>query len=467
LLTKRGGLLLVLGASAELLALSFYGLRDFYVFLLQTLNIDLKIFAPNIDQLVFLSPYLLILGNMLIGSILLSYVSFSRIANITSIEIEREVSDIRRFAGDLLLVNIKVKNNTRFWITNLFISDIVPDTFDIVFGENYFSLTLPPRGTVSFSYILRCGARGIYYLGPFQVVFQDKASLFIKEYLVDKKTEIIVYPSYEDVRRFEFLQKMYGGLLFGRYRVREKGHGYDFWGLRKYQVGDSLKFVDWKTTAKRGELYVKEYESEKNVKVYIFIDCGLTMGSGTKRFTKLDYATRAAVLLAYIANRGQDFFGLVAYSDKILEFLPARRGRRHFYKLLDALAKLEPQGTSNFHIAMREFILRERRFSLALIISDLEGDPSILEEGIKIALAHKVYPVIIAPIGPLFERITGDRYIEALKEVALAEYMSRRESIKQRLAKYGVYVVDVGPEDILAVALEMFLRAKGRSIAIV
>jgi len=466
-LTKRGGLLLLLGASSELLALSFYGLKDFHAFILQTLHFDLKTFVPNIDSMILISPFLLILGSMILSSVLFSYISFSKTAKIESIEIERKISDQRRFAGDLVLVELTIRNKTMFWISNLFISDIVPDTFDIVFGENYASLTLPPRGEVTFSYVLRCGTRGVYYIGPLQVVFQDKVSLFMKEHLVENKTEIIVYPSYEDVRRFEFLQKMYGGLLFGRYRVREKGHGYDFWGLRKYQIGDSLKFVDWKTTAKKGELYVKEYESEKNVKMYIFIDCGLSMGVGSKRFTKLDYATRAAILLAYIANRGQDFFGLVAYSDKLIDFLPARRGRRHFYNLLDKMARLEPRGVSNLQIAMREFILREPRFSLAVIISDLEGDPSNIEEGIRIALAHKVYPIIIAPIGPLFERLYGDKYTEALKEIALAEYMKQRYEIKEKLAKYGVFVIDVGPEDILAATLEVFLRAKGRSIAIV
>jgi len=467
LITKRGGFLVLFAVSLELFALSFYAIRDFAGFIRDLLGFDLKKFVPNIYELINLSPALIITSMLILTSVIVTFTNFQYISGIDFLEIQREVSADRCFAGDFVTVTLRIRNKSRLWISNIFISDIIPDVFDLVFGENYITTSLPPRSTIELSYIVRCGVRGHYKIGPVQVTVQDKAGLFVKSMLIENYTELLVYPPYEDVKRLEMLQKVYGTLLFGRFKVREKGQGYDFWGLRKYLPGDSIKFIDWKTSAKAGTLYVKEYEAEKNIKLYVFIDASSSMGAGTKRRTKLDYATRAAVLLSYLASRSQDLFGLVVYSEGMKDFVPARKGRMHFYKILEKLAKAEPEGSSNLSRAMKEFILREKRSSLAIVVSDLEGDPTILEEAVRTALAHNIFVIVIAPIGPLFEEKGKEELSSAFYEVALTEYMKRREQVKYRLAKYGIYVLDVGPEDLLAMSLEAFLRAKSRSIAII
>ena len=462
MLTRRGGYIILFGISMELFALSFYAIRDFASFIKDTLNYDLSTYFPNIYNLVYLSPFLIIIGTLVLTSVAFSFSSFQYFSKLGFIDIDRKLSTNRVFEGDFVFVTLRIKNKSAFWISSLFVSDIIPDTFDLVFGENFVVISLPPKGSIEFSYVIRCSSRGVYKIGPVQLVIQDRAGFFMKNYLIEMYNEIMVYPSYEDVRRFEFLQKVYGTLLFGRYRVREKGHGYDFSSLRSYLPGDSIRQIDWKASARKGALIVKEYEAEKNVKLYIFLDSSLTMGLGSKHRTKLDYAARAAVLLSYLASRTQDLFGLVVYSEEIKDYIPARKGRRHFYKILEALAKADPTGSSNLSRVMKEFITRERRASLAIIITDLEGDPTNIEEAVKTAIAHKVRPIFISPIGPLFEVLETDTLSKAFFEVVLTEYMMRREQIKQRLAKYGIQVIDVGPEDLLAISLETFLRAKAR-----
>lgn len=464
MLTKRGGLLTVLGVALILFSLSFYAIRDFAYFVGEITKIDLREFLPNIMNLIYLSPAFILIGALILSSVIFSFTSFQQIMRPDYIEIKRKISSDRCFAGDLVTVTLEIRNKSPFWLNNVFISDILPDVFDLSFGENFIIINLPPKKKIELSYVIRCSTRGVYKIGPIQLVLQDKAGLFMKNFLIEKYTEIRVYPSYEDIRRFETLMRAYGSILFGRYRVRERGHGYDFWGLRKYQPTDSIRFIDWKASARRGELYIKEYEAERNVKMYIFLDASSSMGLGHKRMTKIDYAARVCVLLSYLANRAQDFFGLVVFSDNIRDFIPARRGKKHFYKILEALARAEAHGASNLTQAMREFIKRERRAALAFIISDLEGDFSSIEEGIKIALSNKVWPIIIAPIGPLFEILPNGELTKAFFEVALTEYMRRRDQLKLRLAKYGVKVLDVGPEEILGISLEAFLKAKGRGI---
>jgi len=463
-ITRRGGFLIIFGVSLELFALSFYAIRDFASFLKDLMGVDLRVFLPNIYGLIYLSPALILISTLVLTSVVISFTNYHFFTKLEFIEVRRKLSTNRCFAGDFVTVTITLDNKSRFWINNVFISDIIPDTFDLVLGENFIATSLPPKSSIEFSYIVRCSVRGIYKIGPIQIVLQDRAGLFLKNYLVENYSDIVVYPSYEDVKRLEFLQKAYGSLLFGRYRVREKGHGYDFWGLRKYIPGDSVKSVDWKASARAGTLFVREYEAEKNIKMYIFVDASSSMSAGMARMTKLDYVARATVLLSYLANRSRDFFGLVVFSDGIKEYIPAGRGRMHFYKIMETLSKIDAEGPSNLSRAMKEFIMREKRASLAIVLSDLEGDPTMIEEAVKIALSHKVNVIFIAPIGPLFEKIYTEELSRAFFEVALMEYMKRREQIKYRLAKYGVHVLDVGPEDLVAIALETFLKAKARGI---
>ena len=310
MITRRGGFLIIFGVSLELFALSFYAIRDFASFLKDLMGVDLRVFLPNIYGLIYLSPALILISTLVLTSIVISFTNYHFFTKLEFIEVRRKLSTNRCFAGDFVTVTITLENKSRFWINNIFISDIIPDTFDLVLGENFIATSLPPKSSIEFSYIVRCSVRGIYKIGPIQIVLQDRAGLFLKSYLVENYSDIVVYPSYEDVKRLEFLQKAYGSLLFGRYRVREKGHGYDFWGLRKYIPGDSVKSIDWKASARAGTLFVREYEAEKNIKMYIFVDASSSMSAGMARMTKLDYVARATVLLSYLANSSRDFFGL-------------------------------------------------------------------------------------------------------------------------------------------------------------
>ena len=230
-------------------------------------------------------------------------------------------------------------------------------------------------------------------------------------------------------------------------------------------TGDHVKFIDWKSSARMGKLMVREFEAEKNVKFYIMLEASKSMGFGRESMTKLDFATRAAVLLGYLANRFQDNFGLVVYSDNVVSFLEAKKGKIHFLKLLEELAKANARGSSDLAKAMRYLVHRERRASLVIIISDLEGNPTYYEEGVKIALSHKIYPIIISPISIYFEeRKEGEE--ELYMNVVEAEYFLKRERIKKRLREYGVEVIDVDPNVFIAVALETYLQSKARNIGL-
>ncbi|NIU84077.1 MAG: DUF58 domain-containing protein [Candidatus Thorarchaeota archaeon] len=475
MLTKRGGLFLILGIFLPLLGLSFLGFKHLLHFFESIMGIDggaggpggialIPILLPGINYLYLLTPYLIFIGFLLLIGFILSFMKFKISTDLKNIIIEREVNREKLFAGDFLRVTLKIRNSGRLMVDHLYLADLLPDVFELTMGENFLATSLPPNTKAEFSYVITSPVRGEYELGPVYLGFQDRAGLFVQEEEINSRQKIVVYPRYESVRRMEYIRKAKGGLLMGEHRVIEKGQGYDFSRLRQYLPSDDIRLVDWKASARMNDLIVREYRKEKNIRMYILLDISRSMGYGKRDLTKLDYMVRAATFLAYMANRSGDDFGLLTYSDKPYTFIPAKRGKSHFFQMINAVSRVEHRGSSNLLTAMRELVLQESRVVVPFVFSDLEGDPSYIEEGMKIAAANRYKPMVIAPIGPYFERRgVEDEETKAFSNLALAEYVDRRERIKRALYKYRVEIIDVGPEEIIAGALEAYFASKARS----
>ncbi len=473
MITRRGGLFAALGVLLIGFSLSFIAIYNFYKIMSfvsqgQANEMILSVFK-GLPYLLDFAFYLILMGSLMLIAWSFSLLLFTTSSSLADVEIQRIVDRDRVFMGDYLTVTVVIRNKSNSAVSNLMVSDVIPDTFNMVLGDNYANVYLPPNGVKEFTYIVECPYRGVFVLGPTILRVSDRAGFFYEEKSLENLTEIIVYPSYDDVKKLEILQRAYGSIIYGAHRVKQKGSGYDFWGIRRYVIGDHVKFVDWKSSARTGRLMIREYEAEKNVKLYILLDSSKSMGFGTERMTKLDFATRAAVLLAYLANRFQDNFGLLIFSDEVISFLEAKKGKKHFLRMLEDLARASPKGASDLAKAVKHLVHRERRASIAIIITDLEGNPTYYEEGIRMALAHKVYPIIISPISIYFDEPEPDEEVldKVYREVVFSEYFINRERIKNRLRKYGVEVIDVDPNVFIAASLETYLRSKSRNISII
>lgn len=421
-------------------------------------------FIPGIPYLSLLTPYLIFLGFLILMGFVFSFLKFKITTDLKNIQIEREINKEKLFAGDYLRVTLTIQNSGWLMVDHLYIADLLPDILDLALGENFLSTSVPPDSKVEFSYVVTSQVRGEYKLGPIYLAFKDRAGMFVSEKEVTHQQEVIFYPRYEGVRRIQNFKRSKGSILTGKHRINEKGQGYDFSRLREYLPTDDIRYIDWKASARMNDLIVREYEKEKNLRFYIFLDISRSMGYGKRKKTKLDYMVRAATFLAYMANRAEDTCGLLTYSQTPHNFIYADRGEPHLFRIINAVSKVHHKGSSNLTAAMRLFIRREQRVAIPFIFSDLENNTTNLIEGVKIAVAHKLNPIILSPLTPHFEEIKKDQEEEgAFNELALAEYLDRHERIKQKLLAYKTDVIDVKPDDIIAGALEAYFKSKARS----
>ncbi|MHA1637525.1 MAG: DUF58 domain-containing protein [Candidatus Thorarchaeota archaeon] len=416
----------------------------------------------------FNSFYLTVIGVYLLVGLVITLPLFATTANIAGIEIERTIDKVKVFSGDFLRVRVEIRNTSRRHFDFIEVHDQYPETWILALGENFIASRIQPGGSITFSYILQVRMRGKYFLGPTEVIMRDRLGLHFYKRTLIKETEILVLPTWKDVRRLESLGKQRQlGLMFGSHRTRVIGMGTDFAGFREYAPGDSFRQIDWKSSAKRGDLVIRQYEMEKNIQVICMVDTSGSMGNGYPENTKLEYAIRAAVLLTYMGLERKDLVGTCVFSDVIHSFVPPKTSPYHMYEVLDALAMAEPKGWSDYETAIAYATQQTKKRSLVIWLTDLEESPAPLLNAMKTLVANGHKSTVISPFGPWFEAPVGQfgPVEKVLAEAVEEELWERRTKIARALARFGIPVVNVGPEDFLPTIIKQYEMAKQKGVA--
>src|SRR3954449_5761416 len=140
-------------------------------------------------------------------------------------------------------------------------------------------------------------------------------------------------------------RKIFLGRMKGERRSKRKGQSVEFADYRNYVVGDDLRFLDWNLYARLDKLFLRLFMEEEDLHFYVLIDNSLSMDFGTP--TKLHYAKQVAAALGFIGLVNLDRVVIEAFNNRLVQSLPAVRGRRSLWRLFDFLQKLQPSGPSD------------------------------------------------------------------------------------------------------------------------
>ncbi|OPZ28425.1 MAG: hypothetical protein BWZ02_01304 [Lentisphaerae bacterium ADurb.BinA184] len=174
------------------------------------------------------------------------------------------------------------------------------------------------------------------------------------------------------------------GNLQGAHRSPLKGFSIEFADYRQYVRGDDLRHLDWKVYGKNERLYVRQYEEECNLRVYLLVDASKSMAFGHDAGSKYAFAARLAAGLAYATVQQQDSVGLTLFDEKVRFEVPARSGREHLRVIGNRLADTQPADHTQVADTLHRLAEKVRRRALVVVISDLFDDL----ERVQRALAH-------------------------------------------------------------------------------
>jgi uncharacterized protein (DUF58 family) len=391
--------------------------------------------------------------------------------NIEELRVHRELEKEKVFKDDFVHIKVIIENIGKNNFDFVEVRDSYnPELFKLTLGENFISTQIGAKETIKFSYVLEPKVRGEYPIGPLSITLKDRLGFNSIERIVPNSiTDILVYPPYEDIKKIEILgSKRSLQLNYGIQRSKLKGLGSEFYGVRKYVFGDQFRLIDWKASARLQQLITREFETERDITVMILIDSSNSMAGGAIDNTKFEYSIRAAMLLTKIALTRKDNVGVFTFSDKKnFKFLEPGRGDDYFYRVLDFVAKVKPEGKCKIFEAMDFFIRRFRKRSLIFLISDLETGVDEIVKAIKklIPFDHTIY--IINPFSPWFEihEVDLSATDKALAEAIAEEMMEHILKITQAVRRMGVNVINAGPDDMMEQLIKQYLdvKKKGRA----
>jgi uncharacterized protein (DUF58 family) len=193
------------------------------------------------------------------------------------------------------------------------------------------------------------------------------------------------------IRRIEIRTRhLVEDLFAGSYLSVFKGRGIEFDQVRKYEMGDDVRSVDWNVTARMGELYVKRFVEERELTMLLVVDASASNDFGTQGQFKRDAAIEMTAMLAFAAVRNNDKVGLLLFTDRVEKFIPPRKGRRHILRILRELLAFtqapEPRrrGT-DLGVALDYVNHMMKRRGIVVLVSDFQADPESYRKALNIA----------------------------------------------------------------------------------
>jgi uncharacterized protein (DUF58 family) len=193
------------------------------------------------------------------------------------------------------------------------------------------------------------------------------------------------------------------GSMHGLHRSPYLGISVEFASHREYTPGDDLRHLNWKLYARHDRLYIKEYDADTNLNLYLLLDASASMSCANTGRSKLHYAASLAAALAHLALKQRDAVGLTVYSDTVTSHLSPRAKPGQFDEVLATIASAEVHRTTDNDHALHQAAEFAKRRGMVVLLSDLFGDLSTIVGGLD-HLRYNNHEVVIWHIMDPYER---------------------------------------------------------------
>ena len=310
-------------------------------------------------------------------------------------------------------------------------------------GENPRLVRLADGERREFSIRLACSRWGAFRVGRLYLRTNDASGLFRHEAELDRRLPLKVYPNEEAVRNL--LRPLETQVFSGNHVARQKGEGIEFADLRPFVSGDRVRHVNWRASARRGELWVNEHHPERNADVVVFLD-SFAEARRAGRST-LDPALRAAASLVARYLRQKDRVGFVSFGGLLNWLLPST-GATQLYRVVDAMLDTRivlSYAWKNIEVIPVRTLPPK---ALVLALTPLLDDRSA---NALLDLKGRGFDLVVIEVSPL-PYVPVPR--NELQSLADRLWRLRRVAMRGRFERAGVPVAMWDDESSLAAALE-------------
>lgn len=368
--------------------------------------------------------------------------------------------------GDKNQIELNITNNYAILI-HIEVIDEVPEQFQI--RDFKIKESIASRKTRTIKYDLTPTERGEYYFGNLNIYACSVLNLVAKRFTFNSGAMVPTYPSFKQLKKFELLNINQNALEYGLKKVRRLGHSMEFEQIKDYVLGDDLRTINWKATAKKNQLMVNQFQDEKSQPVYSIIDKGRIMKMPFNGLSLLDYAINASLVISNVVLKKHDKAGLLSFSKRIENVVVAERRSSQMQLILEALYNVKTDFfESDFgrlyasikrHIPHRSLILMYTNFET---LDGLERQLPYLK---AISKSHLLVVIFFknTELNSLIN--TKAETIEHVYDKVIAEkFAFEKRLIVNELKKYGIYSILTTPEHLTIDTINKYLEIKARGL---
>ena len=248
----------------------------------------------------------------------------------------------------------------------------------------------------------------------------------------------------------------------GSFRSLYRGQGIEFSGVREYLRGDDVRSIDWNVTARMCKPYVKMFEEDQQLQLFLVVDRSYSMLTGTNGRVKYEQAAEISAILSMAAELNESPIGAVFFDGKIHFTAEPKSGPGQTMLLLSRLDEIESvDNGSALKNALTGAVKMIRNRSMIFIISDFrvsgwEEEFKMLSQKNDVTLIKITDPgeLELPEVGtvPFTDAETGARLMlptssSDLKSMWRDEYRKRNERLKDFAFKHGSYFLSISTEE--------------------
>jgi len=251
--------------------------------------------------------------------------------------------------------------------------------------------------------------------------------------------------------------------LDGQHRAVRPGQGSEFDSLREYVIGDDVRAIDWRSTARRADVLVRTFRPERDRRIVFVLDVGRTAAGRVAGYPRLDTFMEAVQLLTALASQAGDRIDLIAVDQRVRGRVLAPSRTTALAVVTDTLAALDAELTeTDWRLAVATVLAHVRRRCLVVLLTDLNSSVALVPELRALIARHEL--LIGAVSDPRVAELAAGRGDagSVYAAAAAASFDAERTALATQLTRLGATVVDAPPDRLPPALADAYLSLKSR-----
>ncbi|MCH3882759.1 DUF58 domain-containing protein [Tenacibaculum aquimarinum] len=333
---------------------------------------------------------------------------------------------------------------------------------------NHFS-SIKSSENYQFDYQVTPVERGEYHFGFVHVFASSQLKIIARRFSFDNKQMVAVYPSYIQMKKYEFLAMSNRLTEYGLKKIRRIGHTMEFEQIKSYVPGDDVRTINWKATAKKGALMVNQYQDEKSQPIYSIIDMGRVMKMPFENLKLVDYAINSTLAFSNIALLKNDKAGMLTFAKKVENIVAASNKKTHLTTINETLYNLNTSfSDTDFSLLYATIKRKINQRSLLIVYTNFEHISALKRQLPYLKAISKKHLLITV----FFENTELDELISTNAEDVQGIYHKtigekfayEKKRMVKELDKAGVHAILTKPNNLSVNVINKYLEFKAKGL---